>query len=87
MNQTQTIRDKYTAPVCIFITIAALFIAYSAILQKLVEDWSTGDNNFCYLVVPLFLYLLYDRKERFRFDQFSWFAPSQWSPLCSTRKS
>ncbi len=34
--------------------------------------WSGGDNNYCYLVVPLFLYLLYDCRNQFKFGEFSW---------------
>ena len=47
-------------------------IAYWTSYQKMAIRWDNGDNNYCYLVVPLFLYLLWDRKNRFRFSEFSW---------------
>ncbi len=34
--------------------------------------WEGGDSDYCYLVIPLFLYLLYDCRNQFRFGEFSW---------------
>ena len=43
--------------------IAAVFVlAFWPVLQKLSIRWEGGDNNYCYLVVPLFLYSLYGIK-------------------------
>jgi len=47
-------------------------IAYWPIFQKLAKQWSGGDNNYCYLIIPLFFYLLYDKKDLFKFGDFSW---------------
>ena len=47
-------------------------IALWPVLQKLAIRWDGGDNNYCYLVVPLFHYLLWDRKKQFCFSEFSW---------------
>ena len=35
-------------------------IAYWTSYQKMSIRWAGGDNNYCYLVVPLFAYLLWD---------------------------
>ena len=39
-------------------------IAYWASYQKMSIRWSGGDNNYCYLVVPLFLYLCWDMRKK-----------------------
>jgi hypothetical protein len=44
--------------------IAVFVLAFWPIMQKLSMRWEGGDNNYCYLVVPLFTYLLWDRRER-----------------------
>ncbi|MDZ7583171.1 MAG: archaeosortase/exosortase family protein [Deltaproteobacteria bacterium] len=31
-----------------------------------------GRSNYCYLVVPLFLYLLWDQKDKFCFSEYTW---------------
>ncbi len=50
----------------------SLFASYWPILQKLALRWNSGDNSYCYLVVPVFLYLCWERKEDFRFTEFDW---------------
>ncbi|MEA1946782.1 MAG: exosortase, partial [Thermodesulfobacteriota bacterium] len=40
--------------------IACLFLAYWPVLHKMSIRWSAGDNSYCYLIVPLFLYLCWD---------------------------
>nr|WP_320016107.1 VPLPA-CTERM-specific exosortase XrtD [uncultured Desulfobacter sp.] len=42
--------------------------------QKMMIRWDSGDNSYCYLVVPIFLYLCWEKKEAFRFGLFSWSA-------------
>lgn len=57
------------------LTAAFLFCFWIAV-EKLYLRWNTGDNNYCFLIIPLFIYLCWDRKfdgrTGFRFDQFSW---------------
>ena len=59
-----------------FAALLLIFMGYSfrPILQELVRVWDSGDNNYCFLVVPLFLYLCWEKRETFRFTQFSWNA-------------
>ncbi len=53
--------------------IAAVFsFAFWPVLQKLGVHWSKGDNSYCYLIIPLFLYLCWEKKQDFQFGQFSW---------------
>ncbi len=52
--------------------LTSFILAYWPVFLKLEHQWSAGDNSYAYLIVPLFLYLLWERKDRFRFDEFSW---------------
>ena len=55
------------------VLILSVFIfSYWTFLYKMSIRWSTGDNNYCYLVAPLFIYLLWDRRQRFSFAELSW---------------
>ncbi|MHA2282699.1 MAG: VPLPA-CTERM-specific exosortase XrtD [Promethearchaeota archaeon] len=60
---------KFVFPMLIF---ACLGVSYWHALNKLLWRWSSGDNNYSYLIIPLFLYLLWDKKDQFRFHEFSW---------------
>src|SRR5690606_13515187 len=54
-------------------------------IQKLVQQWNTGDNNYCFLIPPLVAYLCWDRRfdgqKGFRFGEFTW---SAWGLLVLT---
>jgi len=52
--------------------LASFASAYWPVFLILEHQWSTGDNSYAYLIVPLFLYLLWERKDRLRFGEFSW---------------
>ena len=52
--------------------IAGFMIGFYPIAQKLMIRWDSGDNSYCYLIVPLFLYLCWEKKSEFHFGQFSW---------------
>ena len=43
---------------------AAFLFAFWPILQKLLFRWEGGDSNYCYLIVPLFVYLLWDIRHK-----------------------
>ena len=47
-------------------------LSFGDIFDKMIIRWSTDDNNYCYLVVPLFIYLLWDRRSRFAFKEIAW---------------
>lgn len=43
-------------------------------LERLVTYWRSGDNSYCYLVFPLFVYLLWEYRSRFQFKEITWSA-------------
>jgi len=55
---------------------ASFLICFWVAAGKLYLRWNTGDNNYCFLIVPLFAYLCWDRRYNrkigFRFDDYSW---------------
>jgi len=50
----------------------SLAVSFLPVFQKLAIQWDTGDNSYCYLIVPLFLYLCWEKKDSFKFGEFSW---------------
>jgi exosortase D (VPLPA-CTERM-specific) len=69
-----TAKFKYgnLSPFILLISILVVYIlSYWTIFQKLTIRWSTGDNNYCYLIFPLFLYFCWELKDRFQFSKFS----------------
>lgn len=55
--------------------VAVLFvfaIANWPVLVNMEGHWSSGDNSYCYLIIPLFLYLCWEKKDTFGFDRFEW---------------
>lgn len=65
--------DSYTVInyLWIFLLSVLLFFSYEPILRKILIRWSTGDNSYCYLIFPLFLYLCWEKRKSFNFRQFS----------------
>lgn len=63
---------KKNNPFCFLLLVASLGTGFWPVMQKLFLRWASGDNSYCYLVVPLFLYLCWDKREEFRFAEFSW---------------
>ena len=53
-----------------FITVGFIFAFWPA-FQKLAIRWSSGDNSYCYLIVPLFLYLCWEKTNSFGFSVLS----------------
>jgi exosortase D (VPLPA-CTERM-specific) len=49
-----------------------LVVSFWPNIQEMVQQWSSGDKNYAYAVVPLVLYLYWDIRERFDFKTFSW---------------
>ena len=52
---------KFLLPAAILL---CFIVAYWTFYQKMSSRWSGGDNNYCYLVIPLFAYLLWDRRHK-----------------------
>lgn len=56
----------------LLLTLVCFILAFWPAFQKLIKQWSSGDNDYCYLIIPLFLYLLWERRDSFEFGEFSW---------------
>ena len=58
--------EKYNLTKLLFpaAILLCFIIAYWTSYQKMSIRWSGGDNNYCYLVVPLFAYLLWDKRKK-----------------------
>ena len=41
-----------------------LLISFWAAFHKMSIRWDSGDSNYCYLVIPLFAYLLWDKRKK-----------------------
>ena len=52
---------KFLFPAAILL---CFIIAYWTSYQKMSQRWDNGDNNYCYLVVPLFAYLLWGKRNK-----------------------
>lgn len=52
--------------------LGCLVLGYWPLLQRLIITWDSGDNSYGYLVIPLFLYLCWEKRASFRFGQLSW---------------
>ena len=58
--------EKYNLTKLLFpaAILLCFIIAYWTSYQKMIWRWSGGDNNYCYLVIPLFLYLCWDMRKK-----------------------
>ncbi|MFW8602223.1 VPLPA-CTERM-specific exosortase XrtD [Desulfobacterota bacterium M19] len=52
--------------------LASFLLSYQGQLAHLTRRWHGGDNDYCLLIIPLFLYLLWERRADFCFRDFSW---------------
>ncbi len=71
MNQMLTDRflSKFLIP---GILTAVFLVSFWPAIQKLSIRWDSGDDSYCYLIVPLFLYLCWERRDKFDFSGFSY---------------
>ena len=49
-----------------------LLIGFWTVMQKLFIRWNNADDSYCYFIIPLFLYLLWEKRGTFHFQEFSW---------------
>ena len=47
-------------------------LGFFPVLENLFIRWGAGDNSYCYLIVPLFGYLCWEKRTDFKFGEFSW---------------
>lgn len=64
MQDSDSARYKLTKFLLPAVILLCFIIAYWTSYQKMSIRWSGGDNNYCYLVVPLFAYLLWDKRNK-----------------------
>jgi len=56
----------------IFLVGMCLAITHQPVFSKLYRNWSSADNNYCFIIIPLFIYLCWDRRIAFQFNRFNW---------------
>ena len=64
MSKVHTEKEPIIKYVYLPVILACFIIGYWSSFQKLSIHWSSGDNNYCYLVIPLFIYLCWDRRNK-----------------------
>ncbi len=64
--------QKYLNITLPFVILGTFVLSLQTAFQKLSLRWDGGDNSYCYLIIPLFIYLCWDRKNSFKFSEFSW---------------
>ncbi len=65
--------NKQSSTVIFIATILMCFVlSYWPVMQKLGIRWEFEDNSYCYLILPLFIYLCWEMRGLFRFSEFSW---------------
>lgn len=50
----------------------SFLISFWPVIQKLLLRWDNGDDNYCYLVIPVFFYLCWEKRGEFHFQEFTW---------------
>jgi exosortase D (VPLPA-CTERM-specific) len=78
MNEVHIDKNNLVSLVFPVVLLTVFVVSYWPAFQKLLIRWSSVDTNYCYLIVPLFFYLCWERRNIFRFRAFSW---SPWGLL------
>jgi len=61
---TQSNTDKVYSLLLPLCALGFFIISYYSAFYKMSQRWDGGDNNYCYLVIPLFVYLLWDKRKK-----------------------
>lgn len=56
------------------VVLAFFTIGTWAVWQKISIHWNSDDNSYAYLIIPVFLYLCWEKKDDFKFLEMSWSA-------------
>ena len=64
---------SYKLPPLVFplLFVACFVLTRWPAFQRLFSRWEIGDNSYGYLIVPLFLYLCWEKRDSFKFREFS----------------
>jgi exosortase D (VPLPA-CTERM-specific) len=68
-HEKLAVRSAWAIPTVLLLM---FMLSYRLLLMKLFMRWNSGENSYCYLIVPLFIYLCIEKKNEFQFTQFSW---------------
>jgi EpsI family protein len=63
VNQVYTEKKQLLITILPLVILTCFAVAYWPVFQKLLNKWSGGDNSYCYLIVPLFAYLLWEKSK------------------------
>ncbi len=55
----------------LFLLAASIIVGFWPFIQSMIKRWDNEDSNYCFLVVPLFLYLCWEKHLQFKFSEFS----------------
>ncbi len=55
----------------VVLTLIAIGIVYFPVIKKLLHRWNQGDNSYCYLIPAIFVYLCWEKRKFFNFNNFS----------------
>ncbi|WP_028319645.1 exosortase C-terminal domain/associated protein EpsI [Desulfobulbus elongatus] len=64
--------SSFQACTFLFSLLFCLVVGFWPAIQKMVSLWNFDDSNYCYLVVPLFLYLCWEKRTTFNYLTFNW---------------
>lgn len=65
------------------VTLISFIAVFWTFISKMTLRWADGDNSYAYLIVPLFLYLCWGKKQQFRYDIFTWNGWGVLAGVCS----
>ncbi|MCF8069437.1 MAG: EpsI family protein [Desulfobacterales bacterium] len=72
MSQKTIVNESILTYQFPFLVLICFISTNLSVFAKLGIAWESDDNNYCYLIVPLFLYLLWAKKDTFNFSNISW---------------
>jgi EpsI family protein len=64
MHQESTEKKWWLPYIFPALILGVFLIGYWSVFQKLFFRWEGGDDSYCYLIVPLFIYLLWDMRAK-----------------------
>lgn len=67
----------------VIVSVSCFVIAFWSALSKMPLRWGSGDNSYCYLILPVFFYLCWENRESFKFSLFSWSGWGLLTAVCS----
>ncbi|MBU0995305.1 MAG: VPLPA-CTERM-specific exosortase XrtD [Proteobacteria bacterium] len=71
---TDTVIQKDSKRQLFFPAIILIFLmaGFWPLFPKLFSQWDAGDDSYCYMIIPLVFYLLWEKRMSFHFASFSW---------------